>query len=80
MSREQIDTNKFMIHSIDFVLIILSIIATLFSYSACTPPPQLMEAPASSWVESSLAFSGDWHSGRCSASLSLEVYELMPHS
>lgn len=45
MSREEIETNKFIVHSIDFVLMILSLIAvTLFVFGLYSSPLSSLEA------------------------------------
>jgi formate-dependent nitrite reductase membrane component NrfD len=81
MSREQIDTNKFMIHSIDFVLIILSIIATLlFIFGLYTSPHSSAEAASLIMGgEFTLLFWGLAVVVGVVLPLSLEVYELIPH-
>jgi formate-dependent nitrite reductase membrane component NrfD len=81
MSREQIETNKFIIHSIDFFLMILSIIAILLFVFG------LYAAPRSSVEAARLIMGGEftflfW--GMAVAvgvllPLTLEVYELIPH-
>ncbi len=81
MSREEVETNKFMIHSIDFVLMILSLIAvTLFIFG-------LYSSPRSSVEAAKLIMGGDFTFTfwvlvvglGMIFPLSLEIYELMPH-
>jgi formate-dependent nitrite reductase membrane component NrfD len=81
MSREQIETNKFMIHSIDFILMILSIIATfLFVFG-------LYISPGSSAESADLIMGGKytflfWGLAVVVGILfpfALEIYELIPH-
>lgn len=81
MSREQIDTNKFMIHSIDFVLIILSIIAAiLFIFGLYTSPRSSVEAAGLIMGgEFTLLFWGVAIMVGVLLPFSLEVYELIPH-
>ena len=81
MSRAKVETNKFMIHSIDFFLMVLSIIATLLFVLG------LYTSPRSSVGAVGLIMGGEftflfW--GLAVAvgillPLSLEVYELIPH-
>ena len=81
MSREKIETNKFMIHSIDFVLMILSIIAILlFIFGLYTSPRSSME-PAGLIMggEFTFLFWGLAVVVGVLFPLSLEVYELIPH-
>jgi formate-dependent nitrite reductase membrane component NrfD len=81
MSREQIETNKFIIHSIDFFLMILSIIAILLFVFG------LYSAPGSSAEAAGLIMGGEYTFlfwGMAVAvgvllPLSLELYELIPH-
>jgi formate-dependent nitrite reductase membrane component NrfD len=81
MSREKIETNKFMIHSIDFVLMILSIIAILLFIFG------LYASPRSSMEPAGLIMGGEftflfWGLAVVVGVLlpfSLEVYELAPH-
>ncbi len=81
MSREQIETNKFVIHSIDFFLMILSIIAILLFVFG------LYAAPRSSVEAAGLIMGGEftflfWGLAVVVGvlfPLSLEVYELIPH-
>jgi protein NrfD len=81
MSRQQIETNKFIIHSIDFFLMILSIIAVLLFVFG------LYAAPRSSVEAAGLIMGGDftflfWGLAVVVGillPLSLEVYELIPH-
>ncbi len=81
MSREQIETNKFVIHSIDFFLMILSIIAVLLFVFG------LYAAPRSSAEAAGLIMGGEftflfWGMAVVMGillPLSLEVYELIPH-
>jgi formate-dependent nitrite reductase membrane component NrfD len=81
MSREQIDTNKFMIHSIDFVLILLSIIATiLFIFGLYASPRSSVEAAGLIMGgEFTFLFWGLAIVVGVLLPLSLEVYELIPH-
>lgn len=81
MNREQIEANKFIIHSIDFFLMILSIITILLFVFG------LYAAPGSSAEAANLIMGGEftflfW--GLAVAvgillPLSLEVYEMIPH-
>ncbi|MDP1993023.1 MAG: NrfD/PsrC family molybdoenzyme membrane anchor subunit [Syntrophales bacterium] len=81
MSRKQIETNKFVIHSIDFFLMILSIIAILLFVFG------LYAAPRSSVEAAGLIMGGEftflfWGLAVVVGilfPLSLEVYELIPH-
>ncbi|HBB17867.1 MAG TPA: hypothetical protein DCZ97_13030 [Syntrophus sp. (in: bacteria)] len=81
MSREQIETNKFIIHSIDFFLMILSIIAILLFVFG------LYAAPRSSVEAAGLIMGGEftflfWGMAVVVGillPLSLEVYELVRH-
>ncbi len=81
MSREQIETNKFVIHSIDFFLMILSIIAILLFVFG------LYAAPRSSVEAAGLIMGGEftflfWGMAVVVGvlfPLSLEIYELIPH-
>ncbi len=81
MSRQQIETNKFIIHSIDFFLMILSIIALiLFVFG-------LYASPGSSAEAAGLIMGGEftflfWGLAVVVGvllPLALEVYELIPH-
>jgi protein NrfD len=81
MSREQIEANKFIIHSIDFFLMILSIIAIfLFVFG-------LYAAPGSSVEAAGLIMGGEFTFLFWGVAvvlgillpLSLEIYELVPH-
>lgn len=81
MSREEIETNKFMIHSIDFVLMILSLIAiTLFIFG-------LYSSPRSSGEAVGLIMGGDFTflfwvmvvGLGIIFPMALEIYELIPH-
>jgi formate-dependent nitrite reductase membrane component NrfD len=81
MSREEIETNKFMVHSIDFVLTILSIIAVLlFVFGLYSSPRSSVEAAKLIMGgEFTLLFWG-WVVGLgILFPLALEVYELIPH-
>jgi formate-dependent nitrite reductase membrane component NrfD len=81
MSREKIETNKFVIHSIDFVLMILSIIAILlFIFGLYTSPRSSVE-PAALIMggEFTFLFWGLAVVVGVLLPLSLEVYELAPH-
>jgi len=81
MSREQIETNKFIIHSIDFFLMILSIIAILLFVFG------LYAAPRSSAEAAGLIMGGEftflfWGLAVVVGillPLSLEIYEMIPH-
>jgi len=81
MTRQQIETNKFVIHSIDFFLMILSIIAILlFIFGLYTSPRSSVEA---AWLimggEFTFLFWGLAVAVGILLPLSLEVYELVPH-
>ena len=81
MSREEIETNKFMVHSIDFVLMILSIIAVLlFVFGLYSSPRSSVEAAQLIMGgEFTLLFWG-WVVGMgILFPLALELYELIPH-
>ena len=81
MSREQIEANKFIIHSIDFFLMILSIITILLFVFG------LYSAPGSSAEAADLIMGGEftflfWGMAvvvGVLCPLSLEIYELIPH-
>ena len=81
MSRAKIETNKFVVHSIDFFLMILSIIAVLLFVFG------LYAAPRSSVEAAGLIMGGDftflfWGIAVAFGillPLALEVYELIPH-
>jgi formate-dependent nitrite reductase membrane component NrfD len=81
MSREQIETNKFIIHSIDFFLMILSIIATLlFVFGLYTAPRSSVEtAGLIMGGEFTFLFWGMAVVVGILFPLSLEVYELIPY-
>ena len=81
MSREQIETNKFIIHSIDFYLMILSIIAILlFIFGLYTSPRSSVEAAhLIMGGEFTFLFWGLAVVVGLLLPLSLEVYELIPH-
>jgi formate-dependent nitrite reductase membrane component NrfD len=81
MSREQIETNKFIIHSIDFFLMILSIIAILlFVFGLYTSPRSSVEAAGLIMGgEFTFLFWGLAVVMGVLFPLSLEVYELIPH-
>jgi formate-dependent nitrite reductase membrane component NrfD len=81
MSRDKIETNKFIVHSIDFFLMILSIIATiLFIFGLYASPGNSVEA-------ASLIMGGEFTMlfwmGAVAVGiilpLFLELYELLPH-
>jgi formate-dependent nitrite reductase membrane component NrfD len=81
MSREQIETNKFVIHSIDFFLMILSIVAILLFVFG------LYASPGSSVEAADLIMGGEFTFLFWGVAvvvgvlfpLSLEAYELIPH-
>ena len=81
MSREDIHTNKFMIHSIDFTLMIFSIIAVFLFILG------LYVSPRSSATAVHLIMEGEFTllfwilvvGVGILLPLSLEVYELIPH-
>jgi len=81
MSREQIEANKFIIHSIDFFLMILSIITILLFVFG------LYSAPGSSAEAAGLIMGGEftflfWGVAVAVGvllPLTLELYELLPH-
>jgi formate-dependent nitrite reductase membrane component NrfD len=81
MTREQIETNKFMIHSIDFVLMILSIIAILlFIFGLYTSSRSSVEAAGLIMGgEFTFLFWGLAVVVGVLVPLCLEVYELLPH-
>lgn len=81
MTREQIETNKFMIHSIDFVLMILSIIAILlFVFGLYTSSRSSVEAAGLIMGgEFTFLFWGLAVALGVLVPLCLEVYELLPH-
>ncbi len=81
MSREEVETNKFVIHSIDFVLMILSLIAvTLFIFG-------LYSSPRSSGEAVKLIMGGEFTfvfwvmvvGFGIIFPMGLEIYELIPH-
>jgi formate-dependent nitrite reductase membrane component NrfD len=81
MTREAINTNKFMIHSIDFTLMVFSIIAVFLFVLG------LYVSPRSSVAAVHLIMGGEftllfWSLGVGAGillPLALEVYELIPH-
>jgi formate-dependent nitrite reductase membrane component NrfD len=81
MTREKIETNKFVIHSIDFFLMILSIIAfLLFVFGLYTSSRSSIEAAALIMGgEFTFLFWGMAFVVGVLFPLSLEVYELIPH-
>jgi formate-dependent nitrite reductase membrane component NrfD len=81
MSREQINTNKFMIHSIDFTLMVFSIIATfLFILGLYVSPRSSAEAVhLIMGGEFTLLFWTLVVGVGILLPLGLEVYELIPH-
>jgi len=81
MSRQQIETNKFVIHSIDFFLMILSIIAILlFVFGLYTSSRSSVEAAGLIMGgEFTFLFWGLAVVVGVLLPLSLEVYELIPH-
>jgi protein NrfD len=81
MSREKIETNKFMVHSIDFILMLLSIIATLlFVFGLYSSPRSSLEAAGLIMGgEFTFLFWGLAVVVGILLPLSLEVYELLPH-
>jgi len=81
MTRQQIETNKFVIHSIDFFLMILSIIALfLFVFGLYTSSRSSLEATALIMGgEFTFLFWGMVVVVGVLFPLSLEVYELIPH-
>jgi len=81
MSREQIETNKFVIHSIDFFLMILSIIAlALFVFGLYTSSRSSLEAAGLIMGgEFTFLFWGVAVVIGVLFPLSLELYELIPH-
>ena len=81
MSREKMETNKFIIHSIDFFLMILSIIAILlFVFGLYTAPRSSVEAAGLIMGgEFTFLFWGMAVVVGILLPLSLEVYELIPH-
>jgi formate-dependent nitrite reductase membrane component NrfD len=81
MSRQQIETNKFVIHSIDFFLMILSIIAILlFVFGLYTSSRSSVEAAGLIMGgEFTFLFWGVAVVVGILLPLTLEVYELIPH-
>jgi len=81
MTREKIETNKFVIHSIDFFLMILSIIAfLLFVFGLYTSSRSSIEAAALIMGgEFTFLFWGMAFVVGVLFPLSLEIYELIPH-
>jgi formate-dependent nitrite reductase membrane component NrfD len=81
MSRDEIETNKFMVHSIDFVLMILAIIAVLlFIFGLYTSPRSSVEAAKLIMGgEFTFLFWGLVVGLGILFPLALEVYELIPH-
>jgi formate-dependent nitrite reductase membrane component NrfD len=81
MSREKMETNKFIIHSIDFFLMILSIIAfILFVFGLYASPRSSVEAAGLIMGgEFTFLFWGVAVVVGVLLPLSLEVYELIPH-
>ncbi len=81
MTREQIETNKFIIHSIDFFLMILSIIAILlFVFGLYAAPRSSVEAAGLIMGgEFTFLFWGIAVAVGILLPLFLEVYELIPH-
>ena len=81
MSREKMESNKFIIHSIDFILMILSIIAIiLFVFGLYASPGSSAEAAALIMGgEFTFLFWGVAVVVGVLFPLSLEVYELIPH-
>jgi len=81
MSREQINTNKFMIHSVDFTLMVFSIIATfLFILGLYVSPRSSAEAVhLIMGGEFTLLFWTLAVGVGILLPLALEVYELIPH-
>ncbi len=81
MSREEIETNKFMVHSIDFVLMTLSIIAVLlFIFGLYSSPRSSVEAARLIMGgEFTFLFWGLVVGLGILFPLALEVYELIPH-
>jgi len=81
MSREKMETNKFIIHSIDLFLMILSIIAILlFVFGLYTAPRSSVEAAGLIMGgEFTFLFWGMAVVVGILLPLSLEVYELIPH-
>jgi formate-dependent nitrite reductase membrane component NrfD len=81
MSREEIETNKFMVHSIDFVLMTLSIIAVLlFIFGLYSSPRSSVEAARLIMGgEFTFLFWGLVVGLGIIFPLALEVYELIPH-
>jgi len=81
MSQEEVETNKFMVHSIDFVLMILSLIAVmLFIFGLYSSPRSSVEAvKLIMGGEFTFLFWGLVVGLGILFPLSLEVYELVPH-
>ncbi len=81
MTREQIETNKFIIHSIDFFLMILSIIAILlFVFGLYAAPRSSVEAAGLIMGgEFTFLFWGIAVAVGILLPLFLEIYELIPH-
>ncbi len=81
MSRDEVETNKFMIHSIDFVLMILAIIAVLlFVFGLYSSPRSSVEAAELIMGgEFTFLFWGLVVGLGILFPLALEVYELLPH-
>ncbi|MBM4331247.1 MAG: hypothetical protein FJ117_08510 [Deltaproteobacteria bacterium] len=81
MTREEVETNKFLVHSIDFVLMILSIIAVLlFIFGLYASPRSSVEAAQLIMGgEFTFLFWGLVVGLGILFPLALEVYELIPH-
>lgn len=81
MSREKIETNKFMIHSIDFWLMLLAMVAILlFLFGLRTSPRSSTEAfGLIMGGEFTFLFWGLFVTLGVLVPLALEVYELLPH-
>jgi formate-dependent nitrite reductase membrane component NrfD len=80
MSRQEIETNKFIVHSIDFTLMVFLVIAVaLFLFGLYTSPRSVEAASLIMGGEFTILFWVVFVGLGVLLPLSLEVYELIPH-